>query len=85
DLGGANRYFGWYFGTPGDLGPHLDELHAKRPAQPLSVTEYGAGGATTIHTDNPLGGRVDQRGRNQPEEYESYIHENAWKTLSAKP
>ncbi|MEH3104926.1 MAG: malectin domain-containing carbohydrate-binding protein [Sphingomonas phyllosphaerae] len=85
DLGGANRYFGWYFGTPADLGPHLDDLHARRPMQPLSVTEYGAGGATTIHTDNPLGGRVDQRGRNQPEEYESYIHERAWETLSAKP
>ena len=85
DLGGANRYFGWYYGMPADLGPHLDDLHAKRPAQPLSVTEYGAGGATTIHTDNPLGGRVDQRGRNQPEEYESYIHERAWETLSAKP
>jgi beta-galactosidase len=85
DLGGANRYFGWYYGTPADLGPHLDELRAKRPAQPLSITEYGAGGATTIHTDNPLGGRVDQRGRNQPEEYESYVHEEAWKTLVTKP
>ncbi len=85
DLGGANRYFGWYYGKPGELGPHLDELHAKRPNQPLSVTEYGAGGATTIHTDNPLGGKVDQRGRNQPEEYESYIHEKAWATLAAKP
>ncbi len=85
DLGGANRYFGWYYGAPGDLGPHLDELRAKRPSQPLSVTEYGAGGATTIHTDNPLGGKVDQRGRNQPEEYESHIHETAWATLSAKP
>ena len=85
DLGGANRYFGWYYGAPGDLGPHLDELRAKRPNQPLSVTEYGAGGATTIHTDNPLGGKVDQRGRNQPEEYESYIHETAWATLAAKP
>jgi len=85
DLGGANRYFGWYFGTPDDLGPHLDGLHALRPRQPLSVTEYGAGGATTIHTDNPLGGPVDQRGRNQPEEYESYIHERAWQTLTGKP
>ncbi len=85
DLGGANRYFGWYYGQPGDLGKHLDSLRALRPNQPVSVTEYGAGGATTIHTDNPLGGKVDQRGRNQPEEYESYIHETAWATLSAKP
>ncbi|WP_442678804.1 glycoside hydrolase family 2 TIM barrel-domain containing protein [Sphingomonas sp. ASY06-1R] len=85
DLGGANRYFGWYYGNPEDLGPHLDAIRAERPAQPLSVTEYGAGGALTIHTDNPLGGKVDQRGRNQPEEFESYIHERAWATLASKP
>ncbi|WP_040597526.1 glycoside hydrolase family 2 TIM barrel-domain containing protein [Sphingomonas elodea] len=85
DLGGANRYFGWYFGVPGDLGPQLDALHAKRPRQPLSVTEYGAGAATTIHTDDVLGGPVDSRGVNQPEEYASHIHEAAWKTLKARP
>jgi beta-galactosidase len=85
DLGGANRYFGWYFGVPGDLGPNLDLLHAKRPAQPLSITEYGAGGATTIHSDNVLGGPVDSRGLTQPEEYESYIHEEAWQALKARP
>lgn len=85
DLGGANRYFGWYFGVPGDLGPHLDALHAKRPRQPLSVTEYGAGGATSIHTDDVHGGPIDSRGIIQPEEYESYIHEEAWKTLKARP
>ena len=85
DVSGANRYFGWYYGDPSGLGPHLDALRAARPNQPLSVTEYGAGGATSIHTDNALGGDVDQRGRNQPEEYESYIHETAWATLSAKP
>lgn len=85
DLGGANRYFGWYFGVPGDLGPQLDALHAKRPHQPLAVTEYGAGGATTIHTDDVHGGPIDSRGTSQPEEYESYIHEEAWKALKVRP
>lgn len=85
DVSGANRYFGWYYGDPAGLGPHLDALRAARSNQPLSVSEYGAGGATSIHTDNPLGGDVDQRGRNQPEEYESYIHETAWAALSGKP
>lgn len=84
DLGGANRYFGWYYGKPEDLDGHLDTLRDLRPEQPLSVTEYGAGGATTIHTDNVLGGSIDSRGRNQPEEYESYIHEENWATLSEK-
>ncbi|MCA0979422.1 DUF4982 domain-containing protein [Qipengyuania flava] len=85
DLGGANRYFGWYFGKPGDLGPHLDQLRALRPEQPLSVSEYGAGGATTIHTDDVLGGPIDSRGIRQPEEYLSYIHEEAWKAIDARP
>jgi beta-galactosidase len=85
DLGGANRYFGWYFGAPDDLGPHLDALRAKRPRQPLSVTEYGAGSGVTIHTDDVLGGPIDSRGRTQPEEYESYIHETAWAALSQRP
>lgn len=85
DLGGANRYFGWYFGAADDLGPHLDALRAKRPRQPLSVTEYGAGGGVTLHTDDVLGGPIDSRGRVQPEEYESYIHETAWAALSQRP
>lgn len=85
DLGGANRYFGWYYGEPMGLGPHLDALRAQRPSQPLAVTEYGAGGALTIHTDNVLGAPVDSRGRAQPEEYLSYIHETALPQLDARP
>lgn len=84
DLSGVNRYFGWYYGAPGDLGPHLDALRVKRPGQPLSVSEYGAGGSLTIHTDDPRGGLPDSRGRRQPEEYMSYIHEDAWPTLAGK-
>jgi beta-galactosidase len=85
DLGGANRYFGWYFGKADDLGEHLDALHAKRPQQPLSVTEYGSGAAVSMHTDNVLGGPIDSRGRPQPEEYANYIHEKALAQIEARP
>ncbi len=85
DLGGANRYFGWYFGKPDDLGDHLDRLHAKRPQQPLSVTEYGSGAAVSMHTDNVLGGPVDSRGRPQPEEYANYVHETALAQIESRP
>ena len=85
DLGGANRYFGWYYGQPDDVGPALDALHANRPGQPLAVTEYGAGGATSIHSDNVVGGPVDSRGRAQPEEYESHVHARNWAQLAARP
>jgi beta-galactosidase len=57
DLSGANRYYGWYYDKPSDLGPHLDALHHARPSQPMAVTEYGAGGAVSLHSDNALGGR----------------------------
>ncbi len=84
DVGGANRYFGWYYGAPADVGAHLESLRAARPHQALSVSEYGAGGAISMHTDNPLGGPVDSRGRNQPEEYMSYVHEQNWPILKSK-
>lgn len=84
DLSGANRYFGWYYGKPSDLGPHLDGLHRTRPTQPMAVTEYGAGGAISLHSDNALGG-PESRNRPQAEEYQSYIHEQNWSTMRSKP
>ena len=85
DAAGANRYYGWYYGRPADLSASLDTLHATRPGQPLAVTEYGAGGATTIHTDDPLGGPIDMGGRVQPEEYQAWVHEQSWPILKSKP
>lgn len=84
DAVGANLYFGWYYRQPQDLGPHLDGLRAKRPWQPLSVSEYGAGAAANLHTDNPLGGPIDMAGRTQPEEYASWFHEESWKQLAPR-
>lgn len=84
DLSGANRYYGWYYDKPSELGPHLDELHRTRPTQPQAVTEYGAGGSVSLHSDNALGG-PESRNRPQAEEYESYIHEQNWSTLRSKP
>jgi beta-galactosidase len=84
DMSGANRYFGWYYGKPSDFGANLDALHHTRPAQPMAVTEYGAGGAVSLHSDNALGG-PESRNRPQAEEYESYIHEQNWSTLRSKP
>jgi beta-galactosidase len=85
DLIGYNRYFGWYYGQPADFGPKLDAFHAKHPALPMSVSEYGAGGGLSQHTDNPEGGQVAIVGRPHPEEYESWYHEQSWKQLRARP
>lgn len=81
DMIGYNRYYGWYYGKPGDLGGELDKLHAKHPELPMSVTEYGAGGAVSQNTDNMLGASITAVGRVQPEAYESWYHEESWKQL----
>ncbi len=81
DAVGANRYYGWYYGKPHELGAHLDALRAKRPNQPVSISEIGAGGAPNMHSDNPLGGPIDSAGRIQPEAFFSWYHEQSWKVL----
>jgi len=82
---GYNRYLGWYGKLPSDLGPELDRLHREYPKLPIGVTEYGAGGALTQHTDNPLGGKVAAYGRPHPEEYQSWFHEQSWRALDTRP
>jgi beta-galactosidase len=82
---GYNRYLGWYGKLPSDLGPELDRLHHEYPRLPIGVTEYGAGGALTQHTDNPLGGKVAAYSRPHPEEYQSWFHEQSWRALDTRP
>ena len=81
DAVGANRYFGWYYGDPSQLGAHLDDLLASHPDKPLSISEYGAGSAHTQQSDHPLGGPIDMAGVVQPELYASWFHEESWKQL----
>jgi beta-galactosidase len=81
DLMGYNRYYGWYYGKVGDLGPHLDALHSRYPKVPLSVSEYGAGGALSQHVEDPATHKINAGGRPHPEEYQSWIHEQSWRQL----
>lgn len=78
DLMGYNRYFGWYYGEVEDLGPHLDMLHERHPHVPLSVSEYGAGGSLTDHSNHPEGRPTKVTGRPQPEEFQNWWHERSW-------
>lgn len=82
DVIGLNRYFGWYYGKPDDLTSALSRLHVRYPGKAISVTEYGAGGAFSQHSDNPLGGAINANGRPHPEEFQAWVHETNWKALS---
>ena len=81
DTVGYNRYFGWYVGKVEDLGPALDEAHARHPRLPISVSEYGAGSALTQHSDNAQGGPILSKGRPHPEEFQIRFHEESWRQL----
>ncbi|MDZ5647107.1 glycoside hydrolase family 2 TIM barrel-domain containing protein [Nitrospirillum sp. BR 11828] len=90
DLLGYNRYQGWYYDKAEDLGPVLDRLHALHPRLPLAVSEYGAGGALSQHTDQvqagaSQGGVVYPKGHFHPEDLESRLHEIWWAQLKARP
>ncbi|WP_379488519.1 glycoside hydrolase family 2 TIM barrel-domain containing protein [Novosphingobium soli] len=88
DLVGYNRYFGWYYPKPlemaAQLGAALDKLHADHPALPLSISEYGGGGAVTQHSDDVRSGFVNFVGRPHPEEYAAWLHEQTWPVIAAR-
>lgn len=85
DVFGVNVYFGWYYADVADLAAYLDQVHAFYPKKAISVTEYGAGGALSQHTDNVQGGPLMIGGRPHPEGFQSYIHERTWPQLRDKP
>lgn len=90
DLYATNRYYLWYNQAIDEMSQVLDELDAN-VSQPLAVSEYGAGGAITHHTDNPRGGVPEVRSAPegevsyQPEEYAAYAHEENYRILASKP
>lgn len=85
DLIGYNRYFGWYMPEPlkarEQLGAQMDKFHAKHPGLPISISEYGAGGAVSQHSDNIKAGYLNFMGRPQPEEFLSFVHEQNWPAI----
>jgi beta-galactosidase len=89
DMIGYNRYYGWYYPetlkAAAQLGSQMDKFHAKHPTRPIAISEYGAGGATGQHSDNPTSGFVSAIGRPQPEEYESWVHEQSWPVIRDRP
>jgi beta-galactosidase len=83
DLTGYNRYWGWYDGELGDLGPWADQLHARLPQRALSISEYGAGASALQQQDPPQ--RPQPASRWHPEQYQALFHEAYWRQIAARP
>lgn len=83
DLTGWNKYFGWYEGTPADVGPWADQLHQRQPTRKLALSEYGAGASPHQHAPElkaPATG-----GRWHPEAWQAHYHEGNWAALRTRP
>ena len=83
DAVGSNVYFGWYSGAFSDLGPWLDNNHARVPRTPIAVSEYGAGGS--IFQEEDPTARSVAGSRWHPEQYQALYHEAAWDQIKTKP
>jgi peptidoglycan/xylan/chitin deacetylase (PgdA/CDA1 family) len=83
DLASYNRYWGWYDGQFGDIGPWADKLHARLPARPIGLGEYGAGASALQQEDPPR--RPEPGGRWHPEQYQALFHEAYAAQLEKRP
>ncbi len=75
DIISYNHYFGWYIGDVADNGPWLDKFHEENPEICLGLSEYGAEGIITYHSDEP-------KIQDYSEEYQSYYHEKMLEILT---
>ncbi|MGL5693523.1 MAG: glycoside hydrolase family 2 TIM barrel-domain containing protein [Peptostreptococcaceae bacterium] len=78
DLTAYNKYFGWYHGKPEEFDGWLDEFHTLNPNKCIGISEYGAEGIITYHTDTPSI-------KDYTEEYHSLYHEIVIKIFNEKP
>ncbi len=78
DVVSYNHYFGWYGGKLEENEKWIDEFHAKYPNIPIGISEYGAEGIMTLHSDTP-------KMRDYSEEYHAVYHEHMLKIFAERP
>jgi beta-galactosidase len=83
DVIALNKYFGWYQGRTGDLGPWADAMHRAYRTRAVGISEYGAGASIHQHSeDSPPPSTL---GPWHPEEYQALVHEGCWSQLKTRP
>lgn len=78
DVLSYNHYFGWYGGELENNEQWLDKFHALHPDRPLGISEYGAEGIVSYHSDTP-------RCKDYTEEYQAVYHEHLAKVIDERP
>lgn len=83
DLIAWNKYFGWYGGSPNEMGEWADKMHSHLPRKPIGISEYGAGASIFQHEEEMKA--PNPSGRWHPEGWQAYYHEENWRELSKRP
>ncbi len=83
DVIGFNWYYGWYYDKVEDWPARLDEAHKQLPSRAIGITEYGAGANVMQHEMPPR--QPATTGQWHPEEWQSVVHETAWKAIEVRP
>lgn len=78
DVESYNHYFGWYGGQMTDNEAWVDNYHKKYPDIALGLSEYGAEGIITYHSDEP-------KVRDYSEDYQALYHEHMAKIIDERP
>ena len=78
-----NQYFGWYGGSPSDMGKWLDANYKAHPEYKIAISEYGAGASIYHQQDSVKRGIAS--GWWHPENYQTYYHIGNWKALAERP
>lgn len=78
DVVSYNHYFGWYGGSLEDNEKWVDNFHQKYPNRCLGLSEYGAEGIISWHSDDP-------KCKDYSEEYQAKYHEHMADVISRRP
>ncbi len=83
DIIAWNKYYGWYGGSPSDIGVWADRTHAQMPDRAIGVSEYGAG-ASLQHQQEELI-KAEANSYWHPENWQTHFHEEHWKAIDKRP
>lgn len=78
-----NQYFGWYGGSPSDMGKWLDANHKAHPDYKIAISEYGAGASIYHQQDSVKRGVAS--GWWHPENYQTFYHIGNWQAIAERP
>lgn len=78
DVVSYNHYFGWYSGNMNMNEEWLDDFHKMNPQISVGLSEYGAEGIITYHSDEP-------KIKDYSEDYQALYHEHMAKIIDERP